>query len=123
MFKFLKRLRAKKEEQQAQPGAEQTNDLRAEEQTANIAEAPIQEPKDEISSDMAMEPGRQEVHAESSLAESETAPEEIPQPRETSGKESKPTKTTVFMSPTRSTYEQSSQIGSYQARISPEELP
>jgi len=96
MFKFLKRLRAKKEEQQAQPGVEQTNDLRAEEQTANIAEAPIQEPKDEISSDMAMEPGRQEVHAESSLAESETAPEEIPQPRETSGKESKPTKTTVL---------------------------
>ena len=95
MFKFLKRLRAKKEEPQDQPAVEQSTDLPAEEQAANIAEAPIKAPKEGISSDLAAEPKLQKPQSISSPADYETVPEEIPQPSETSVRASKPTKPQV----------------------------
>ena len=93
MFKFLKRLRAKKEEQPTQLGVEQTDYLPAEQQSANMAEAPIQVPQEEIASDIAVEPEFQEPPAEPSPADREKVLEQTPRPREPSDTKSKPANT------------------------------
>jgi len=95
MFKFLKRLRAKKEEQQAQPAVGQSIDPVVEQQAANSVEATIHVPKEEISSDMAVEPELQEEQVESSPATPEPAQKKTPQPNEKSVKATKSTRTQV----------------------------
>ena len=95
MFKFLKRLRAKKEEQPADPTVEQSIDPLVEQQAANVAEAPIVVPKEEISTDQAVEAEPEEKQPESSPATPEPAPKATPRHKENSVKTAKPTKTQV----------------------------
>ena len=96
MFKFLKRLRTKKEEHQAQPAAEQNDEPPSEEQVANIAEAQTQVPSEAISTGQVVEPELEEEQVESSRPIREPEPEEPPQPNETAVVETQPTKSQVL---------------------------
>ena len=96
MFKFLKRLRTKKEEHQAQPAAEQNVEPPSEEQVANIAEAQTQVPSEAISTGQVVEPELEEEQVESSRPIREPEPEEPPQPNETAVVETQPTKSQVL---------------------------